>query len=85
MGSKKHKTVLTRDISPPSRKVRPRTAETFKGEGRVGTLEAAQEEDGHPGGGWQTETREATKEGGAREETGGTRSRRRTAGPRPQP
>ncbi len=59
--NKEHKTVLTRDISPPSRKVHPRTAETSKGEGRVGTLEAAQEEA-------QTETREATKEGGAREE-----------------
>ncbi len=30
-------------------------------------------------------TREATKEGGAREETGETRSKRRTARPRPQP
>ncbi len=85
-GEKNHnKTVQDPDISPPSRKVRPRTVETSKGEGRVGTWEAAQEEDGHPGGGRLTETREVTKEGGAREETGGTRSRRRTAGPRPQP
>ncbi len=52
---------------------------------RVGTKAEAQEEDEHPGGGRLTETREVTKEGGAREETGGTRSRRRTAGPRPQP
>ncbi len=51
----------------------------------MGTKEEAQEEDGHPGGGRQTETREATEEGGAREETGETRSRRHTAGPRPQP
>ncbi len=51
----------------------------------MGTWEAAQEEDGHLGGGQQTETRGATKEGGAREETGGTRSRKSTAGPRPQP
>ncbi len=52
---------------------------------RVGTKVEAQEEDEHPGGDRLTETREVTKEGGAREETGGTRSRRRTAGPRPQP
>ncbi len=84
-GQKHNKTVQDPDISPPSWKVRPRTVETSKGEGQVGTREVAQEEDRHPGGGRQTETREATKEGGAREETGGTRSRRRTAGPRPQP
>ncbi len=36
----------------------------------MGTLEAAQEEDGHPGGGRLTETREVTKERRAREETG---------------
>ncbi len=51
----------------------------------MGTKAEAQEEDEHPEGGRLTETREVTKEGGAREETGGTRSRRRTAGPRPQP
>ncbi len=57
---------------------------TTEGGKRVGTKAEAQEEDEHPGGGRLTETREV-KEGGAREETGGTRSRRRTAGPRPQP
>ncbi len=51
----------------------------------MGTKAEAQEEDEHLGGGRLTETREVTKEGGAREETGGTRSTRRTAGPRPQP
>ncbi len=51
----------------------------------MGTKAEAQEEDEHPGGGWLTETREVTKEGGVREETGGIRSRRRTAGQRPQP
>ncbi len=58
---------------------------TTEGGKRVGTKAEAQEEDKHPGGGRLTETREVTKEGRAREETGGTRSRRRTAGPRPQP
>ncbi len=46
-----------------------------------GAWEVLLEEDGHAGGGRQTETRGAT-EGGAREETEGTRS---TAGPGPQP
>ncbi len=32
----------------------------------MGTREEAQEDNGHPGGGRQTETREATKEGGDR-------------------
>ncbi len=79
--------VYNPDISPPS----PEGASSHRsngqrgGEGWAVTKEEAQEDDGHPGGGWQTETREATKEGGAREETGGTQSRRRTAGPRPQP
>ncbi len=76
----KHKTVQGLDITPPSQKVRPHTVEQQRGEGkRVGTKAEAQEEDEHPGGGRLTETREVTKEGGAREETGGTRSRRRTA------
>ncbi len=75
--------VYNPDISPPSRKVGVNVQRG--GEGWAVTKEEAQEDDGHPGGGWQTETREATKEGGAREETGGTQSRRRTAGPRPQP
>ncbi len=79
--------VYNPDISPPS----PEGASSHRsnvqrgGERWAVTKEEAQEDDGHPGGGWQTETREATKEGGAREETGGTQSRRRTAGPRPQP
>ncbi len=38
----------------------------------MGTWEAAQEEDGHPGGGQLTETREVTKEGGAREKKEGS-------------
>ncbi len=38
----------------------------------MGTWEEAQEEDGHPGGSRQTESREVTKEGGARKETGGS-------------
>ncbi len=84
MGSKTHKTVHNPDISLPSRKVRPRTIITSKGEGQAGTKEEAQEEDRHPGGGGRQGPGEATKEGGTREETGGTRSRRRTAGPRSQ-
>ncbi len=85
MGSKKHnKNSPWSWHNTPSRKVCPRTVETSKGEGRVGTKEEAQEEDGHPGGSRQTEAREATKEGGARGETGGTRSRRSLAGSRPQ-
>ncbi len=55
---------------------------------RVGTWEEAREEDGHPGGGWQTESMGVTKEGGARAdqtETGGTWSRWSPVGPRPQP
>ncbi len=79
-----HKTVHNPDISPPPGRC---VLAPWKqhGEGQVGTWEAAQEDDGHLGGGRQTETKGATKEGGAREETGGTRSRRSTAGPRPQP
>ncbi len=50
MGSKTHKTVHNPDISPPSRKVCPRTVETSKGEGWAGTTEVAQEEDDPPGG-----------------------------------
>ncbi|XP_058627969.1 PE-PGRS family protein PE_PGRS16-like [Onychostoma macrolepis] len=42
-------------------------------------------EDGHPGGGRQTESRVEMMEGGGREEIGGTWSRRSQAGPRPQP
>ncbi len=65
----------------PSQKVRPCTVKrTSKGEKRAGT-----EEDRHPGGGRQKESRGATKEGGAREETRETRSRKSTAGHRPQP
>ncbi len=70
----------------PSQKVRPCTVKrTSKGEKRAGTKEEAQEEDRHPGGGRQKESRGATKEGGAREETRETRSRKSTAGHRPQP
>ncbi len=71
-------------MSPPSQKVLPRTVETSKG-GGGGTTEVAQEEDEPTGGGRQTESNGATKEGGAREETWGARSRKCTAGPRPQP
>ncbi len=85
MGSKTHKTFHNPDMSPPSQKVRPRTVETSKGEGWVGTTEVAQEEDEPTGGVRQTESKGATKEGGAREETWGARSRKSTAGPRPQP
>ncbi len=62
----------------------PEGASSHRGTTGVGTKAEAQEEDEHPGGGRLTETREVT-EGGAREETGGIRSRRSRAWPRPQP
>ncbi len=68
-GEQKHnKTVQGRDITPPSRKVRPRTVEQQRGggTGRVGTKVEALEEDEHPGGDRLTETREVTKEGAMR-------------------
>ncbi len=49
----------------------------------MGPREEARGEDAHPGGGQQTESREVMKEGGAREETGGTWSMQRQVGPRP--
>ncbi len=71
---------------PPGRRV-PAPKKQQK-EGWVGSREEAQEEDGHLGGGRQTESREVTKEGGARvdqTETGGAWSWRCQVGPRPQP
>ncbi len=67
MGSKnttKQSRILT--YRPPSRKVRPRTVETSKGEG-------AQEEDGQPGEGRQTKTRgrRRREEPGRRQEGSG--------------
>ncbi len=85
MGSKTHKTVHNPDISPPSRKVCPRTVETSKRGGVGGNYGGGSGGGRSPGRGWQTESKGVTKEGGAREETGGARSRRHTAGPRPQP
>ncbi len=57
-----HKTVHNPDISPPPRRC-VLTPWKQHGEGWVGTWEAAQEEDGHPGGGRQTATKGAMKEG----------------------
>ncbi len=71
---------------PPGRRV-PAPKKQQK-EGWVGSREEAQEEDGHLGGGRQTESREVTKEGGARvdqTETGGAWSWQCQVGPRPQP
>ncbi len=82
MGSKNTQEVHEPDITSPLRRC-VLTVETSKGEGRERTKEEAQEEDGHPGGGRQTESKGVAKEGGASEETGGAQSRRSTAGPRP--
>ncbi len=68
----------------PSRKVRPRTVVTTWG-GVGGNYGGGSGGGRTTGRGPVNSPRGATKEGGAREETGGTRSRRRTAGPRPQP
>ncbi len=63
-------------------KVRPLAIKQQR-EGQMGPREEARGEDAHPGGGQQTESREVMKEGGAREETGGTWSMQRQVGPRP--
>ncbi len=65
-GSKSpHRQVHNPDTSPPSRRCVLALWKQHE-EGRVGTWEVALEEDGHPGGGRQTETRGVTNEGGAR-------------------